>query len=192
MKALFATGAVLVLSLAVWLAYRSGQHAGTGSPAPAARYVSHGGVAGGPSQSPAEKPPAPVSTPAGQPATPDSHVAGTLLPANSLMPALPPELADLPPTTVLENMRRVITQYGEMFGGNPVGTNQEITRALQGDNPKGINFLKADGNRVNANGELVDVWGTPYFFHQLSGTVMEIRSAGPDHRMWTDDDLVIR
>lgn len=191
MKALFATGAVLVLSLAVWLAYRSGQPAGTGNPAPAAGYIS-GGVAGRPSQSPAEKPPAPVSAPAGQPATPAGQVAGTLLPANSLMPALPPELAELPPTTVLENMRRVIRQYGEMFGGNPVGTNQEITRALQGDNPKGINFLKADGNRVNANGELVDVWGTPYFFHQLSGTVMEIRSAGPDRRMWTDDDLVIR
>ena len=49
-----------------------------------------------------------------------------------------------------------------------------------------------DGARVNARGELVDNWDTPYFFHQLSRTEMEIRSAGPDRRMWTADDLVLK
>ena len=89
-------------------------------------------------------------------------------------------------------MRTVIRQYGSTFGSNPVGVNSEITKALQGENPKQLNFLKTDGNRVNANGELVDPWSTPYFFHQLSGTEMEIRSAGPDRVMYTSDDLVIR
>jgi len=37
---------------------------------------------------------------------------------------------------------------------------------------------------------LVDAWGTPFFFHQLSGHEMEIHSAGPDKIMWTADDLV--
>lgn len=92
----------------------------------------------------------------------------------------------------MENLQTTFHQYAAMFGGNPVGTNQEITRALQGENPKQINFLKADGNRVNGNGELVDPWGTPYFFHQLSGKQMEIRSAGPDGKMWTADDLVVK
>lgn len=118
--------------------------------------------------------------------------SNSLVPATATVPPMPPELESVPPATVLENMRRSIRQYGTMFGGNPVGTNPEITKALQGDNPKQINFLKADGNRVNGNGELVDPWGTPYFFHQLSGTEMEIRSAGPDKRMWTADDLVVR
>lgn len=108
------------------------------------------------------------------------------------VPPLAPDLLNVAPMTVLENMRTSFRQFASVFGGNPVGTNQEITRALMGDNPKHVNFLKADGNRVNSNGELVDVWGTPYFFHQLSGTLMEIRSAGPDRQMWTDDDLVIR
>lgn len=103
-----------------------------------------------------------------------------------------PESSSLPPATVLENMRTTIRQYGSMFGGNPVGTNPEITSALQGDNPKHINFLKQDGNRVNAKGELVDPWGTPYFFHQISGQEMEIRSAGPDRVMYTGDDLIIK
>ncbi len=102
------------------------------------------------------------------------------------------ESSSLPPATVLENMRTTVRQYGSTFGGNPVGTNPEITSALQGDNPKHINFLKPDGNRVNAKGELVDPWGTPYFFHQISGQEMEIRSAGPDGVMYTADDLVTR
>ena len=94
--------------------------------------------------------------------------------------------------TVLQNLRISFRQYASAFGENPVGTNPEITSALQGENPKHINFLRADGNRVNANGELVDVWGTPYFFHQLSAHDMEIRSAGPDRVMYTADDLVNR
>ena len=79
-----------------------------------------------------------------------------------------------------------------MFGGNPVGTNPEIARQLSGDNPKHVNFITAEaGMRVNGDGALVDSWGTPYFFHQLSGTDMEIHSAGPDRIMWTADDLVV-
>jgi hypothetical protein len=99
----------------------------------------------------------------------------------------------IPPETVLENVRTTIRQYGFLFGGNPVGTNPEITSALNGANPKHVKFLRIDaGLQVNEKGELVDPWGTPYFFHQLSRTQMEIRSAGPDRVMWTGDDLVIR
>jgi hypothetical protein len=102
-------------------------------------------------------------------------------------------VADLPQQTVLQNVRRAVHQYGVMFGGNPVGTNPEITSQLSGDNPKHINFLSGEaGMRVNADGELVDSWGTPYFFHQLSASDMEIHSAGPDKIMWTSDDLVVK
>jgi hypothetical protein len=106
-------------------------------------------------------------------------------------PADPP--INLPPAMVLQNLRHVIHQYGEMFGGNPVGTNPEITAALTGNNPKQINFLAGQPDvRIEASGALVDSWGTPYFFHQLSATEMEIHSAGPDKIMWTSDDLVTR
>ena len=102
-------------------------------------------------------------------------------------------VADLPPETVLQNVERAVHQYGDMFGGNPVGTNPEITSQLTGNNPKSINFITAQaGMRINADGELVDAWGTPYFFHQLSGTETEIHSAGPDKIMWTADDLVVK
>ncbi len=114
--------------------------------------------------------------------------AGAVQPVTESVPPL-----DIPPEVVLQNVRHAITQYGAMFGGNPVGTNPEITAALAGDNPKQINFIKPEaGMRVNASGELVDTWGTPLFFHQLSGADTEIRSAGPDRKMWTPDDLVTR
>ena len=104
-----------------------------------------------------------------------------------------PLFTNLPPVTVMENVRRVFRDYAARFGGNPVGTNPEITRALTGDNPRQVNFLAEEsGVRVNDKGELVDPWGVPFFLHQLSAKEMEIRSAGPDQRMWTDDDLVTR
>jgi hypothetical protein len=99
----------------------------------------------------------------------------------------------LKPGIVLENMRMVFRQCSSRFGGNPVGTNPEITRFLNGQNPGHVVFLQPeDGLRINEHGELVDNWNTPFFFHQLSRDLMEIHSAGPDRKMWTSDDLVIK
>ena len=114
--------------------------------------------------------------------------------ASAMEPPSGPEVASgLPPLTVLENMRSAFHQYQQRFGGNPVGTNPEITKALNGGNQKSVVFVDPDaGLRINDQGVLIDNWGTPFFFHQLSRTVMEIHSAGPDRKMWTADDLVIQ
>jgi hypothetical protein len=134
--------------------------------------------------------PQPASIPeaVNSPSPATNHAAATLI---QVAPGADP--STLAAATVLENMRTTIRQYGSRFGGNPVGTNPEITRALNGDNPKNVKFIPADaGLRINEKGELVDPWGTPYFFHQLSAMQMEIRSAGPDKTMWTEDDLVTK
>jgi hypothetical protein len=102
------------------------------------------------------------------------------------------EPPQLPPLTVLDKARVVIHNYHAAFGENPVGTNPEIAAALQGKNPKQINFFAESGLRLNDKGEIVDGYGTPFFFHQISGQEMEIRSAGPDKVMWTSDDLVTK
>ena len=100
---------------------------------------------------------------------------------------------NFPPQIVVENMRRALINYGSTFSGNPVGSNPEIAAALNGENPKQIKFIDPEnGLRINGKGELVDSWGTPFFFHQLSATDTEVRSAGPDKIMWTADDLVIK
>ena len=75
--------------------------------------------------------------------------------------------------------------------GNPVGDNRDIVATLLGGNRNGIIFLRRDNRALNADGELCDRWGTPFFFHAESGTRMEIRSAGPDRVMRTVDDAVM-
>jgi hypothetical protein len=84
-----------------------------------------------------------------------------------------------------------IAYRGAVRSGNPVGENSEITAALKGRNKLSFAFIPPDNPAINPKGELCDRWGTPYFFHQLSGEKMEIRSAGPDHRLWTADDEVL-
>jgi hypothetical protein len=86
----------------------------------------------------------------------------------------------------------MVRDYRSVAGENPVGTNAEIMKALMGENKKGARFGPPEGQQLNGDGELVDRWGTPYFFHQLSKTEMEIRSAGPDRVMWTGDDQVTK
>jgi hypothetical protein len=86
-------------------------------------------------------------------------------------------------------VREMLRDYRARLGENPVGTNEEITRALLGKNPGGANFESSE--MKIENGKLVDRWHHPYLFHQLSRTEMEIRSAGPDGVMWTTDDEVL-
>jgi len=169
-------------------------------PSPAAPEIA--ASANAPTEPPAAQspqPPARAVAPAPRAEGPGDTVAvaalpAALSPASAAVQAMPaPEPSALPPATLLENMRTAVRNYGQRFGGNPVGTNPEITKALNGGNPKQVNFINPEaGLQINSNGELVDSWGTPFFFHQLSATEMEIRSAGPDRKMWTSDDLVIK
>lgn len=80
-----------------------------------------------------------------------------------------------------------LRDYKMAFHQNPVGSNAEITRVLLGKNSRGVRYLPAAAH-INEKGELTDRWDQPISFHQISGTVMEIRSAGPDHIMWNSDD----
>ena len=75
--------------------------------------------------------------------------------------------------------------------GNPVGSNAEITAVLTGKNKLRYAAIPPGHPAINAAGELCDRWGTPFFFHAESGTRMGIRSAGPDKKMWTDDDVAL-
>lgn len=95
------------------------------------------------------------------------------------------------------NIRRDLEIASELFvawqssfprDGNPVGENHEITAALTGANRHDFAFLPRTHRAINARGELCDRWGTPFRFHQMSGTHMEIRSAGPDRKFATVDD----
>ncbi|WP_265593957.1 hypothetical protein [Haloferula sp. BvORR071] len=90
----------------------------------------------------------------------------------------------------IDNLGFTLRDYGTALKGNPVGTNAEITAALLGDNAKQVKLEIPAGSTLNDKGELCDPWGTPWFFHQLSAYKTEIHSAGPDRKMYTEDDFV--
>jgi hypothetical protein len=110
----------------------------------------------------------------------------------------PSELADKlnsPATDIHADLRLLheifVAYRGAVHGLNPVGDNVDITAVLTGRNSLGFAFIPRDNPAINPNGELCDRWGTPFFFHQISGEEMGIRSAGPDRKLWTADDQVL-
>ena len=73
----------------------------------------------------------------------------------------------------------------------PMGTNREITRVLAGHNPMRHGWIPSDHPAINDDGELIDRWNRPLHFHGLGAGVFEIRSAGPDTTLFTDDDILM-
>ncbi|MEO6995482.1 MAG: hypothetical protein ABI273_17895 [Lacunisphaera sp.] len=85
----------------------------------------------------------------------------------------------------------LLKSYRRLFGAYPAGEgNQQFVNALLGANKGKLPLLPPDHSRINAQGELVDAWGTPFYFHQNSRTSVEVRSAGADRAFYTEDDIV--
>lgn len=157
---------------------------------------------------PSKKPAATASAPPVKPGAPVPPKPTPVLPAplpavvEAPQPAAPQMFAPPTPPTALDARKKyteeldrvglMLRDYRTLMHENPVGSNAEIMAALMGGNPKRARLGPPEGTRLNDQGELLDQWGTPYFFHQMSATVMEIHSAGPDKKMWTSDDVVVR
>lgn len=89
-------------------------------------------------------------------------------------------------SSLIEFFRRANNQ------ANPVGgLNEEIVEQLCGQNDKRFAVIPPGHPSINPSGQLVDRWGTPYFFHPVSSKVMGIRSAGPDQKFWNEDDVQV-
>jgi hypothetical protein len=115
----------------------------------------------------------------------------------------PPIPQDLPPPKPrivpspealkdIEDIQFMLRDFRTRLGDNPTGTNAEIMKEVMGGNRVQARLGPPEGQKMNDQGELLDRWGAPYFFHQLSRNEMEIRSAGPDKTMWTNDDVVMK
>ena len=100
--------------------------------------------------------------------------------------------SNLPPENDLTLMARLMENSLLLLksaGNRPLSANADWADLLRGRNAAREEFLPARHHALNASGQLVDRWGTPLFFHALGGGRYEIRSAGADKRLWTDDDL---
>jgi hypothetical protein len=173
-------------------------------------------LAGRRTSTPPQTPPEPIATPS--PATPSAQPLSTVAPgkasatprpASTPIAALPPSPSATPKliprpafdpynppqlegSSDVEKTKQMLKDYRTTFGENPFGTNAEIMKSIMGGNKKGAMLGPPEGMSLNGFGELVDHWDNPIFFHQLSREVMEVRSAGPDGRMWTGDDVILK
>jgi hypothetical protein len=99
---------------------------------------------------------------------------------------------NLPPENDLTLMSRLMENSLLLLksaANRPLSANEDWADLFRGRNPAHERFLSDGSVALNPQGQLVDRWGTPLFFHALGGGRYAIRSAGPDHTLWTDDDL---
>jgi len=143
-----------------------------------------------PAVPPAARGPA-VAVPVGE-TPPTARAASSITEENTSHVADALNAADGTIRRDLEILNEVFATFQTNFPatGNPVGENAEITAALTGENKFHFAFIPPGHRAIDAQGELCDRWGTPFRFHQLSGTRMEIRSAGPDRKFGTADDAI--
>jgi hypothetical protein len=160
---------LLLIALGVWLWPRPGVVTPVARPAPAS----------GEARSPAALPLAATADPRASLDTDYPIVA-------------PLNRADSTIARDLETLTHVLDAWRSNFPheGNPVGENTDITAALTGANRLGLVLIPKWHPAIDARGELCDRWGVPFRFHQLSGTRMELRSAGPDRKFATADDAI--
>lgn len=71
----------------------------------------------------------------------------------------------------------------------PLADNEDWAKVLLGRGRVREPFLSAKHPVFNVRGQLVDRWQTPLFIHALGAGRFELRSAGPDGKLWTDDDI---
>lgn len=130
---------------------------------------------------------APAPAPAAEPDTPRPQTAAESLLAGYANPASPP-LEDL------KKIHRVVTGYFSVVkdsSRHPIGGNADLAAALRGENPNRETFVPANHPIFSADGLILDRWGSPLVVHPRAWRELELRSAGPDRRPYTDDDLVL-
>jgi hypothetical protein len=100
--------------------------------------------------------------------------------------------ASLPPEHDLDLMAQLMDNFlllVKTAATRPLSANEDWAAELRGRNPAQERFLPDHQAALNADGQLVDRWGTPLFFHALGNGRFEVRSAGPDRKLWTADDI---
>lgn len=100
--------------------------------------------------------------------------------------------ADGTPAEDLAALSDLVTGYLQSGLGDTrraIGFNEDLVLALTERAALGDAALPAEHPAIR-DGRLLDRWGTPWQVHPLAGDLIQLRSAGPDRRLYTADDLV--
>jgi hypothetical protein len=89
-----------------------------------------------------------------------------------------------------EQLADAITQYAVVFQKFPSDNNAALTKNLTGDNPQQLTLLTLAESSTNKDGQLVDIWNTPYKFTFNSTNSFTIASAGANKAFGDTDDVI--
>ena len=89
-----------------------------------------------------------------------------------------------------EELAKAIARYATVFQKFPADNNAALTKNLTGDNPQQLMFLNLVETSTNKDGQLVDIWSTPYKFAFVSTNRFTITSAGDNRTFGDTDDIV--
>lgn len=90
----------------------------------------------------------------------------------------------------MHQIETAFLSYQAEYGTIPPARNQaELMKDLLGDNPRQITFLNLRARDQDAEGHVLDIWGTPFCLTILDSQHLQILSAGPDKIWQTPDDL---
>ena len=129
--------------------------------------------------------PAPTNSPSATPAPNPAALLGETILRDYASPRTTPQ-NDL---TQLAHLMNNFSLLVKSSADRPMSANEDWAAAFRGVNPAHEIFLPDTHVALDAQGRLVDRWGTPLFFHALGNHRFDLRSAGPDKKLWTDDDL---
>ena len=99
-----------------------------------------------------------------------------------------------PPLDDLRKLHRVASGYYSVVKDAsrfPIGGNEDLAAALRGENPNRETFVPAGHPLFLDDGRIGDRWGNPMIVHPIGWKQLEFRSAGPDRKPFTEDDLVL-
>ncbi len=126
-----------------------------------------------------------IAAPGRLPATQPGPLPGELTLRGYAEARFPPENDLTLMAHLMENSRLLLKAAAD----RPLSANGDWADLLCGRNAARERFLPDRHIALNAEGLLVDRWGTPLWFHALGGGRYDLRSAGPDRTLWTDDDI---
>ncbi len=129
-------------------------------------------------------PNAQVVSPAPPTLKPDALLGETIL-RDYASPRTTPE-NDL---TSLAHLMNNFSLLVKSSADRPMSANEDWAAVFRGLNPAHERFLPDTHVALDTQGRLIDRWGTPLFFHALGNHRFDLRSAGPDKKLWTDDDI---
>jgi hypothetical protein len=87
-------------------------------------------------------------------------------------------------------LARALNHYETVFQQFPTNNNAALVKQMTGENPQQLLFINLSATSTNQDGQLIDIWNTPYKFMFNSTNSFTITSAGENRTFGDTDDVI--